>query len=404
MVEHASPLTYLFLPLIGVICQPLREREMSDKLKLLAVDDEPYNLEILQHYLEGSYELILANNGEEGLEVLAKHDDIEMVLLDVSMPDMDGYQVCQRIRENNEWDHISVVFISARGAIEDRMLGYQSGGDEYLVKPFECDELLAKIKLLEKFKQEKKGLEDNYQMASSVAMEAMTNSQEIGLALEFSKETYAIRSESDLMDLFVNCLKNFGLNAIIRLKINDDYQFHQCIGEPSPLEKGLVEILSKKDRIFSFEHRTQFNFDRINLLVKNMPIEDENKYGRYKDLLPFFLDATNACMESIEDRKTISDNDKLKSVIFQINEAMDSERNLIKESQTILKTILEDLNRTVEDVLPTLGLEYDQEKFLIQLIEGKILEASVAADISNKSDALFNQVGEFLTELNPQDH
>lgn len=348
--------------------------------------------------------MILANNGEEGLEVLAKHDDIEMILLDVSMPDMDGYQVCQRIRENNEWDHISVVFISARGAVEDRMLGYQSGGDEYLVKPFECDELLAKIKLLEKFKQEKKGLEDNYQMATSVAMEAMTNSQEIGLALEFSKETYAIRSESDLMDLFVNCLKNFGLNAIIRLKINDDYQFHQCIGEPSPLEKGLVEILSKKDRIFSFEHRTQFNFDRINLLVKNMPIEDDNKYGRYKDLLPFFLDATNACMESIEDRKTISDNDKLKSVIFQINEAMDSERNLIKESQTILKTILEDLNRTVEDVLPTLGLEYDQEKFLIQLIEGKILEASVAADISNKSDALFNQVGEFLTELNPQDH
>ncbi len=373
---------------------------MSDKLTLLAIDDEPYNLEILQHYLQDKYDLILVNGGKEGLATLKECPNIEMVLLDVSMPDMDGYQVCKTIRENNDWDHISVVFISARGAVEDRMLGYQSGGDEYLVKPFECDELLVKIKLLEKYKREKKGLEDNYQMASNVAMEAMTNSQEIGLALEFSKETYAVKSESDLMGLFVNCLKNFGLNAIIRLKVSDDYEFHQCIGEPSPLEKGLVEILSKKDRIFSFEHRTQFNFDRINLLVKNMPIDDENKYGRYKDLLPFFLDATNACMESIEDRKTISDNDQLKSSIIQINTAMDDERSLIKESQTILKTILEDLHRTVECVLPTLGLENDQEKFLIQLIEGKILEASVAADISNKSDELFDQVGHLLSVLN----
>ena len=372
---------------------------MTEKLTLLAIDDEPYNLEILEHYLQDKYELILAVSGEEGLAKLNQNPDIEMVLLDVGMPDMDGYHVCKAIRENMEWNHIPVVFISARGAVEDRMLGYQSGGDEYLVKPFECDELLAKIQLLEKYKTEKKGLEDNYKMASNVAMEAMSNSQEIGLALEFSKETYAIKSESDLMDLFVNCLKDFGLNAIIRLKINDDYEFHQCIGEPSPLEKGLVEILSKKDRIFSFEHRTQFNFDRINLLVKNMPIEDENKYGRYKDLLPFFLDATNACMESIEDRKTISDNDQQKSIIFQINEAMDNERSLIKKSQTILKTILEDLNRTVESVLPTLGLEYDQEKFLIQLIESKILEASVAADISNKSDELFNQVGDLLAGL-----
>ena len=279
------------------------------------------------------------------------------------------------------------------------MQGYKSGGDDYLVKPFECDELLAKLQIINKYKDEKKDLQDNYKMASDVAMEAMTNSQEIGLALEFSKETYAIKNESDLMDLFVNCLKNFGLNAIIRLRVSDFYQWHQCIGQPSPLEKGLVDILSKKDRIFSFEHRTQFNFDRISLLVKNMPVEDENKYGRYKDLLPFFLDATNACMESIEDRKTITENDQLKPSILIVNEALDEERSLIKESQTILSRILEDLNHTVEDELPTLGLDADQEKFLNNLIEKKIIEASVAANISNQSDELLDRVSKTLGGL-----
>ncbi len=372
---------------------------MSDKMKVLAIDDEPWNLEILQHYLQDDYELLLANNGEEGLAILSNQDDIEMVLLDVSMPDMDGYEVCKKIRENSLWAQIPVVFISARGTVEERMQGYKSGGDDYLVKPFECDELLAKLQIINKYKDEKKDLQDNYKMASDVAMEAMTNSQEIGLALEFSKETYAIKNESDLMDLFVNCLKNFGLNAIIRLRVSDFYQWHQCIGQPSPLEKGLVDILSKKDRIFSFEHRTQFNFDRISLLVKNMPVEDENKYGRYKDLLPFFLDATNACMESIEDRKTITENDQLKSSILIVNEALDEERSLIRESQTILNRILEDLNHTVEDELPTLGLDADQEKFLIQSIEKKIIEASVAADISNKSDDLLDRISKTLVSL-----
>ncbi len=372
---------------------------MSDKMKVLAIDDEPWNLEILQHYLQDNYELLLANNGEEGLATLSEQDDIEMVLLDVSMPDMDGYEVCKKIRENSQWAQVPVVFISARGTVEERMQGYKSGGDDYLVKPFECDELLAKLQIINKYKDEKKDLQDNYKMASDVAMEAMTNSQEIGLALEFSKETYAIKNESDLMDLFVNCLKNFGLNAIIRLRVSDFYQWHQCIGQPSPLEKGLVDILSKKDRIFSFEHRTQFNFDRISLLVKNMPVEDENKYGRYKDLLPFFLDATNACMESIEDRKTITENDQLKPSILIVNEALDEERSLIKESQTILSRILEDLNHTVEDELPTLGLDADQEKFLINLIEKKIIEASVAANISNQSDELLDRVSKTLGGL-----
>lgn len=372
---------------------------MSDKMKVLAIDDEPWNLEILQHYLQDDYELLLANNGEEGLAILSNQDDIEMVLLDVSMPEMDGYEVCKKIRENSLWAQVPVVFISARGTVEERMQGYKSGGDDYLVKPFECDELLAKLQIINKYKDEKKDLQDNYKMASDVAMEAMTNSQEIGLALEFSKETYAIKNESDLMDLFVNCLKNFGLNAIIRLRVSDFYQWHQCIGQPSPLEKGLVDILSKKDRIFSFEHRTQFNFDRISLLVKNMPVEDENKYGRYKDLLPFFLDATNACMESIEDRKTITENDQLKPSILIVNEALDEERSLIKESQTILSRILEDLNHTVEDELPTLGLDADQEKFLINLIEKKIIEASVAANISNQSDELLDRVSKTLGGL-----
>ena len=372
---------------------------MSNKLKILAVDDEPWNLEILEHYLEDNYDLVMAKDGQEALASLDSVSDIKMVLLDVSMPGMDGYEVCQKIRESDEYSKVPVIFISARGSVEERMQGYKSGGDDYLVKPFECDELLSKIKLLERYDKERQGLKDNYQMASNVAMDAMTGSQEIGMALEYSKNTYGIKNESDLMGLLVNCLMGFGLNAIIRLKVGNEFEWHQCVGDPSPLETELVEMLAKKDRIFSFEHRTQFNFDRINLLVKNMPIEDDNKYGRYKDLLPFFLDATNACMESIEDSKTIADHNQLKSAITTVNGLIDEEKKLINESQGILGTILKDLNRTVEDELPILGLEEDQEKFLVGLIETKISEASVAADISKHSDQLFEKISNTLKAL-----
>ena len=102
---------------------------------ILAVDDEPFNLEIIEEILEDDYQLHFASSGPECLSVVEGIAP-EVILLDVSMPDMDGYEVCRQLKSNPATADIMVMFVSARGTIEERIEGYNVGAEDYIVKPF----------------------------------------------------------------------------------------------------------------------------------------------------------------------------------------------------------------------------------------------------------------------------
>lgn len=111
------------------------------KEKILIVDDEKGVVEMLKSYFEMRFfQVYTAYNGEAALRQAAKNPDI--VLLDINMPDLDGLTVCERIR-----DHIScpILFLTARVETADKIRGFQAGGDDYIVKPFDIDELGARV-------------------------------------------------------------------------------------------------------------------------------------------------------------------------------------------------------------------------------------------------------------------
>lgn len=113
--------------------------------RLLAIDDEPYNLDLISEIFDDeAYDLRTADCGEKGLEII-KEFVPEVVLLDIMMPGMDGYEVCQLIKANKHLKHTKVVLISGKSMSEEKLKGYQSGADDYLVKPFINSELKAKV-------------------------------------------------------------------------------------------------------------------------------------------------------------------------------------------------------------------------------------------------------------------
>jgi len=124
---------------------------MDNKTKILVVDDDPSIISFLREILESEYNLKTAYSGEEALG-LFKDFAPEIVLLDVMMPGIDGYETCRRIKEDDTFAQIKILFLSARVTLEERLTGYNVGGDDYVTKPFETEELLAKIKVFEKLK------------------------------------------------------------------------------------------------------------------------------------------------------------------------------------------------------------------------------------------------------------
>lgn len=127
---------------------------MSKSQKLLLVDDEPGVRESVQAYLEydEQFQVRVASNANEAWELLEK-DTPDLVISDIMMPQVDGYQFLQRLREDARFKALPVIFLTARGMTSDRIQGYQAGCDAYLSKPFDPEELEVIIKnLLERRK------------------------------------------------------------------------------------------------------------------------------------------------------------------------------------------------------------------------------------------------------------
>ncbi len=115
------------------------------KYSILIIDDNPNNLKLLVEYLEGyDFEIMVARNGKLGLE-RAKMALPALILLDVLMPEMDGFETCRQLKAHPQTANIPVIFMTALESIEDKVKGFEAGGVDYITKPIDYDEVLARI-------------------------------------------------------------------------------------------------------------------------------------------------------------------------------------------------------------------------------------------------------------------
>ncbi|MEO5360171.1 MAG: response regulator [Nitrospirota bacterium] len=125
---------------------------MTNK-KILCVDDEPVNLQLLDAFLKPQgYEMLMASNGQDALDVI-RTTRVDIVLLDVMMPGMDGFEVCRYIKKDEKLRHIPVIMMTALTDKKERIKGIEAGAEEFLSKPFNFAEVLARVRMLIQMKE-----------------------------------------------------------------------------------------------------------------------------------------------------------------------------------------------------------------------------------------------------------
>ncbi len=108
----------------------------EQKSRILIVDDERLNITVLAALLEDEYEIIVAKNGTQALQRAQAEQKPDLILLDVVMPDMDGYEVCQQLKADPHTQHIPIIFITVKSTVEEEARGLEMGAVDYIVKPF----------------------------------------------------------------------------------------------------------------------------------------------------------------------------------------------------------------------------------------------------------------------------
>jgi len=157
------------------------------------IDDEPQILRALRTILQAKkFKVSVASRGEEGL-TLAAAQPPDVIILDLSLPDMDGFEVCQRLRE---WTQVPIIILSVRDSERDKVMALDRGADDYLTKPFGIEELLARIRVALKHSAQAQGTKETIVTAGPITIDLVRhiitrNGEEVKLtATEFKLMAY----------------------------------------------------------------------------------------------------------------------------------------------------------------------------------------------------------------------
>ncbi|CAH9053825.1 Protein-glutamate methylesterase/protein-glutamine glutaminase [Pseudoalteromonas holothuriae] len=266
---------------------------------VLAIDDDKLAHCIIEEALASSCRLLHAKSGEEGIRLAQKYQP-DIILLDVEMPGMNGFEVCEKMKTIEQTANIPVMFLSSKGSLCERMRGYNSGAADYIVKPFESPELLARIEVLDTYRQQSQQLKQDMERAQVTAEIAMTDSGDMGRIMRYVGQSYHAHDLTSLSEYFFEFFVPLNLSVAVVFWYHDSEVFFSHNGTIQPIEQELLEKHRDSNRFVDFGQRTIINYPKVSLLVKNMPIDDPGLYGRYKDLLPHILEATNAKIKDME--------------------------------------------------------------------------------------------------------
>ena len=368
--------------------------------KILAVDDEPFNLEIIEEILEElDFELQVATSGPECLAMVEGYMP-QVILLDVSMPQMNGYEVCKALKANPNTAHIIVMFVSARGTVEERMEGYSVGAEDYIVKPFGHDELKSKLKNLNQVLIEKQSLEKQVEDATSTAFNAMANSSEMGQIVNYIENIGFINNPQDLGKALIDCLQTFDLQSNVEFRHGDTIEHFALRGVCSPIVIELFDMLKNKGRLHEFSHRILVNYEMISLLILNMPDHDPDKHGRIRDHVCFIVSVTEQQLRAIMTKQMLeSQQQKLNDVASTVHSKFHGLIGLLNENRESNEKVFKQLQEDLEVRIPTMGLDEDQEVFIYKKVD-ETIQNSIAREESVKQvKAAFAEIEQDLSLL-----
>jgi CheY-like chemotaxis protein len=322
-----------------------------------------------------------ALDGESGFETAYK-DPPDIILLDVEMPGANGYQVCEQLRDCERTKGIAVVFLSSQSNLRERLQGYEAGADDYLTKPFEPENLLARLNVIKRFLYERREVKDQYQLAKNAANTALAGTSEIGLAMQFMEHSIAYVSVEETILGLLEITAQFQLECCVCVEnSNQELVWFSSEGAVSPLEKELVEMSDHSLRYLDFGCRTVIHYAPISLLIKNMPLDDIERYGRLKDLLPVLLSTVKTKLMSLETQNSLVEQSKDLSASFvNIRRKLFELASLIVNNREKVTSLSSATMHDLTMKLLTMGLDEDQENLLIQMFESAFTETLDAVD------------------------
>lgn len=366
--------------------------------KIAVVEDDPVLGLLLLELLADDYAPSLFPDGESFLAAAQVWD---LVLLDIEMPGMDGYETCRRLRAGDVGAEAPVMFVSIHDTPDARIAAYKAGGDDFLLKPVADDELRHKVDLILRQQHRQRDLAAMSSAAQQAAFSAMSTMGELGSVLEFMRASFTCGDYASLAAALIQSMDAYGLRGGVQVR-----GLAGCInqtndGEPGrPLEVSILENMRHMGRIVEFRSRAVVNYDHVSLLVQNLPVSDPDRVGRLRDHLALLVEAADARVAALDAACTVTRQQSgIEGVVGGIRDSVDRLTHFLGRNREQTRIIMLDLMAQLEHAFNVLGLTPEQEAMIADKVNCATEEALDLFDEAEQLESAFADVVEQLQQL-----
>ena len=367
---------------------------------LLIVDSDSIHREIIEGMLEDELCIFSASTGNDALRVIEQHQP-DIIITESKLADIHGFDLCKQIKAKSNLNAV-VIFLSEPLTFEDKMAGYESGGDDFLDKPFQPEELLSKIRLNIEVKNLHRRLESQADQAVKTTMVAMKQSSEMGTLLRFMEKAADSEDFGSLSDQLLSTLASFSLQCCAQFRNSSDAHHFGCNVDSA--DATLLSMCLEKGRFIDIGANCIVNTPYTSILVSNMPITDKDRYGEIKDLLAIVSNATNSRVESINRIEALASKTRLTAdeAVSKSHIEIQNVKGLLSQHSSRIQEIMDILQEKMSATCLKLGLTDYQETDFMEMVDQSMdaLEYT-CKDIINIDHCFTSVVDNLADFINP---
>jgi CheY-like chemotaxis protein len=372
---------------------------MSNAFKVFVVDDDPFVLDVIRGILEPECNVETFSSVDACLPRL-EAEKPDMFLLDVRMPGTDGYTFCRQIKDDYGLCRIPVTFVSSHDTIEARLRGYDAGGEDFVIKPFQPEEILRKVKVAQQIALSKRSLQAQAEDAELLSSLVMASMDEYAILVQFMRRLITQETEQEIAAAMLDLMQRYKLEGVAQTRISQRTLTLSAQGSNLPLESSVVDHVRTMGRIFEFRARSVHNFDRLTLMINNMPLHDPEFCGRLRDHLCIAVECAESRLKAIESEETNHRNQAgIREAIERISASTVNARQAYLRDRTASAQLVMQLEQDFSKVFAHVEIS-DRDELTVTSLIGNFTENLLKLlDSSEETHLAMEDLGRRLGQL-----
>jgi DNA-binding response OmpR family regulator len=362
--------------------------------RVLVVDDSLITTESIRQALQADFEVETLESGEACLERLAQAGKLpDLILLDIEMDGIDGFETCQRLRAVHD---MPVIFVSSHDELEERLKAFDSGGDDFVLKPFDPEVILLKAQRIVQHQVEKRKLAAETESLKSMAMGLLRNIGDTGVLLTFMRSSLDVADYEELARRLLAATAEYNVRCHVQVRHAGGNCTLTPSGKGSPLEESVLEKSSAMGRIFQFRQRLIVNYSAVSILIIDLPA-DEDEAGKLRDNIAILAESAEAIAETIAMRKESAQRaEALQAAVGETADAVEILRELYRKQLVDTRLSLQEMIDSVEKAYFNMGLTDHQESRVSNMLREGAHKTLNLFDVGVEFDKRFAQILEAL--------